>query len=82
MSGFLLLYKTKLEKWFNSSLSENYNTRCLNCIVPFKMIVSTKYILLDIIRYDLCETQVPSKHYARCKIHLCEVWVGEHLSDE
>ena len=46
------------------------------------MIGSTKYILLDIIRYDLCETQVRSKHYARCKINLCEVRVGEHLSDE
>ena len=50
--------------------------------VPFKMIGSTKYIFLDIIRCDLFETQVPYKHYARCKIHLFEVCVWGLLSDE
>ena len=38
--------------------------------------------LQDVIRCDLCETPVPSKHCELCHTHLCEACVRKHSSDQ
>ena len=38
--------------------------------------------LQDVIRCDLCDTPLPTKHCDVCDIHLCEECEGKHTSDE
>ena len=39
-------------------------------------------LLQDVIRCDLCETPVPTRHCDVCDIHLCEQCKEKHVSDE
>ena len=39
-------------------------------------------LLQDVIRGDLFELPVPSKHSDICHLHLFEEWEGEHISNE
>lgn len=41
-----------------------------------------EYSLQDVIRCHSCETSIPTLHCALCNKSMCNVCVGEHLSDE
>lgn len=46
------------------------------------LIMDPEYSLQDVIRCHLCETFIPTFHCALCNKNICNVCVGEHLSDE
>ena len=58
-------------KWFSLSAAAK---KVLNMDLP--------ELLQDVIRCDLCETPVPTRHCDICRIHLCEECEVKHISDE
>ena len=58
-------------KWFSLSAAAK---KVFNMNLP--------ELLQDVIRCDLCETPVPTRHCDICRIHLCEECEVKHISDE